>query len=65
MLCVAPAVEIPSDAKGIAEVTSTPTPAAIANVVAHAIGTQILQLPITAETVLAGLQAGKRFGQNR
>jgi CO/xanthine dehydrogenase Mo-binding subunit len=47
----------PFQAKAIGELSCVPTAAAIANAVANAIGTPILDLPITAERVLAALEA--------
>jgi carbon-monoxide dehydrogenase large subunit len=46
----------PFGAKAIGEIPIMPTPAAIANAVADAIGAPVFQLPITAERVLAALQ---------
>ncbi len=45
----------PYEAKAIAELPCVPTAPAIANAVADAIGVPILQLPITAERVLAAI----------
>jgi CO/xanthine dehydrogenase Mo-binding subunit len=45
----------PFGAKAIGEIPIMPTPAAIANAVADAIGAPIFQLPITAERVLEAL----------
>jgi CO/xanthine dehydrogenase Mo-binding subunit len=41
----------PFGAKGIGEPALTPTPAAIANAVADAIGARVLELPLTPERV--------------
>ena len=46
----------PFGAKGAAEVGLTPTPAAIANAVANAIGVRICDLPITPEKVINALR---------
>jgi CO/xanthine dehydrogenase Mo-binding subunit len=45
----------PFGAKAIGEIPIMPTPAAIANAVADAIGAPLLELPLTAERVLAAL----------
>src|SRR4029077_16471094 len=45
----------PFGAKAIGEIPIMPTPAAIANAVANAIGAPIFELPITAERVLAAI----------
>jgi CO/xanthine dehydrogenase Mo-binding subunit len=47
----------PFQAKAIGELSCVPAAAAIANAVADAIGAPILDLPITAERVLAALEA--------
>jgi CO/xanthine dehydrogenase Mo-binding subunit len=47
------------DARGGAEVTNAPTPAAIANAVHHAIGIWFSELPITPDKVLQALNAKK------
>ncbi len=52
----------PFGAKAIGEIPIMPTPAAIANAVADAIGTPVVQLPITAERVLAALDSAARGG---
>lgn len=49
----------PYDAKAIGETPSVPIAGAIANAVADAIGAPILELPITAERVLAAIEAAK------
>jgi CO/xanthine dehydrogenase Mo-binding subunit len=45
----------PFGAKGIGEPAMTPTPAAVMNAVARAIGKPVTEFPITAERVLARL----------
>jgi CO/xanthine dehydrogenase Mo-binding subunit len=47
----------PFDARSIGELPHIPTAGAIANAVANAIGAPILELPITAERVLAALSS--------
>ncbi len=51
--------EGPYGAKGVGEAPLIPTPAAIANAVANALGIEISSLPITPEKVLRALQAKK------
>ncbi|MFQ6029214.1 MAG: xanthine dehydrogenase family protein molybdopterin-binding subunit, partial [Dehalococcoidia bacterium] len=46
----------PFDSKGIGESSNTPVAAAIANAVSDAIGVPLVDLPITAEKVLAALK---------
>jgi len=48
----------PFGAKGIGEPAMTPTPAAVANAVSDAVGARVTEFPITAERVLAALDAG-------
>jgi CO/xanthine dehydrogenase Mo-binding subunit len=48
----------PFGAKGIGEPAMTPTPAAVMNAVANAIGRPVTELPLTAERVLAALENG-------
>ncbi len=50
----------PFGAKGAGEIGLTPTPAAIANAVAEAIGVRIHDLPITPEKVINALQSKSR-----
>jgi CO/xanthine dehydrogenase Mo-binding subunit len=50
----------PFGAKGAGEVGLTPTPAAIANAVADAIGVRVFDLPITPEKVLNALRSKER-----
>jgi CO/xanthine dehydrogenase Mo-binding subunit len=45
----------PFGAKGIGEPAMTPTPAAVMNAVARAVGRPVTEFPITAERVLARL----------
>jgi CO/xanthine dehydrogenase Mo-binding subunit len=47
----------PFEAKAIGELPHIPTAGAIANAVSNAIGAPILDLPITAERVLAALDS--------
>ena len=47
----------PFAAKSIGEIPTIPTAGAIANAVADAIGAPVLQLPVTAERVLAAIRA--------
>ncbi len=47
-------------ARGGAEVTNTPTPAAIGNAIHHAIGIWITDLPITPDKILNAIQAKKK-----
>jgi CO/xanthine dehydrogenase Mo-binding subunit len=47
------------DARGGAEVTNTPTPAAIANAIHHAIGIWFNELPITPDKILEAIRAKK------
>jgi xanthine dehydrogenase molybdenum-binding subunit len=49
----------PYDAKAIGETPSVPVAGAIANAVADAIGAPILDLPITAERVLAAIESAR------
>ena len=49
----------PFGAKGVGEMALIPTPAAIANAVAHAIGVRITELPLTPEKVYFAIR-GKR-----
>jgi CO/xanthine dehydrogenase Mo-binding subunit len=56
-------VEVPSDygpfgAKGVGEPPVTPTPGAIGNAIADAIGVRLTDLPMTPPRVLAGLANG-------
>ncbi|MBI2880481.1 MAG: molybdopterin-dependent oxidoreductase [Candidatus Tectomicrobia bacterium] len=51
----------PFGAKGVAEAVLVPTAAAIANAVFDAVGVRVMDLPLTPEKVLAGLNA-KRAG---
>lgn len=46
----------PYGAKGIGEIALNPTPAAVANAVAHALGVRIRDLPLTPDKVLAALR---------
>jgi CO/xanthine dehydrogenase Mo-binding subunit len=55
-------VEVPSEhgpygARGVGEPPVTPTAAAISNAVAHATGTRVTDIPMTAPTVLRALSA--------
>jgi len=50
------------DARGGAEVTNTPTPAAIGNAIHQAIGIWFNELPITPDKVLEALRAKKEKG---
>jgi len=50
----------PWNARGIGELPTVPTAGAIANAVANAIGAPILELPITAERVLAAIEQKAR-----
>ena len=54
----------PFGARGLAESTTIPTAAAIANAVADAVGVRIKELPLSAERVLAALKkaGGTDFG---
>jgi CO/xanthine dehydrogenase Mo-binding subunit len=47
-------------AKAVGELTNVTVPAALANAVARACGARIMELPVTAERVLAALQAKSR-----
>ena len=49
----------PFQSKPIGECTTTPTPAAVANAVYDAIGTQILDAPVTAEKIYSALKDRK------
>jgi len=49
----------PFGAKGVGEMALIPTPAAIANAVAHAIGKRIFELPLTPEKVYFKIMEGK------
>jgi xanthine dehydrogenase molybdenum-binding subunit len=49
-------------ARGGAEVTNTPTPAAIGNAIHHAIGVWFNELPITPDKILAAMRARKQGG---
>jgi CO/xanthine dehydrogenase Mo-binding subunit len=56
-------VEVPSEhgpfgAKGVGEPPVTPTPGAIGNAIADAIGVRLTDLPMTPQRVLAGLANG-------
>ena len=44
-------------ARGGAEVTNTPTPAAIGNAIHHAIGIRFNELPITPDKILDAIRA--------
>lgn len=46
----------PYGAKGIGEIALNPTPAALANAVAHAIGARVRDLPITPDKVLGAIR---------
>jgi CO/xanthine dehydrogenase Mo-binding subunit len=46
----------PFGAKGVGEISALPAAAAVANAVDNAVGVRLLQLPITAERVRAGLR---------
>lgn len=50
----------PFGAKGIGEPAMTPTPAAAMNAVSRAVGRRMTDLPLTAERVLAALDAARR-----
>jgi xanthine dehydrogenase molybdenum-binding subunit len=47
------------DARGGAEVTNTPTPAAIRNAIYHAIGIWFNELPITPDKIIRAIRAKK------
>jgi CO/xanthine dehydrogenase Mo-binding subunit len=47
----------PFGAKGVGEISALPAAAAIANAISNAVGVRLMELPITAEKVLAGLRA--------
>jgi CO/xanthine dehydrogenase Mo-binding subunit len=47
----------PYEAKSVGELSNTTIPAALANAVANACGARVMELPITAERVLAALAA--------
>lgn len=47
-----PSARGPLGAKGLAEIAMSPTPAAVANAVAHATGVRVRDLPVTADKVL-------------
>jgi CO/xanthine dehydrogenase Mo-binding subunit len=49
----------PFGAKAVGEVTNSGVPPAVANAVAHAVGARVMDLPISAERVLAALHPGK------
>jgi len=49
-------------AKGGAEVTNTPTPAAIRNAVCHALGVWVNELPMTPDRILQAIRK-KREGE--
>jgi len=49
----------PFGAKGVGEMALIPTPAAIANAVAHAIGKRIFELPLTPEKVYFKIMEGR------
>ena len=49
--------EGPFGAKGVGEMGGTPTAAAIANAIFNAVGLRLTRLPMTAERVLAALDA--------
>jgi nicotinate dehydrogenase medium molybdopterin subunit len=51
--------EGPYGAKGLGEPGLAPTPAAIGNAVANALGVRIHDLPLTPERVFAAIQKGK------
>jgi CO/xanthine dehydrogenase Mo-binding subunit len=53
----------PFGAKGIGEPAMTPTPAAVANAVAHAVSGEVTEFPITAERVLAAIDARRGAGR--
>lgn len=55
----------PYGAKAIGETPSVPVAAAIANAVADAIGAPITELPVTAERVLAAVDAARRSAAGR
>jgi putative selenate reductase molybdopterin-binding subunit len=50
----------PYEAKAIGELANNPTPAAIANAVADAVGVRLFELPITAERVYRALHPERR-----
>jgi CO/xanthine dehydrogenase Mo-binding subunit len=50
----------PYEAKAVGELSNVTVPAALANAVARACGARIMELPVTAERVLAALQAKSR-----
>ena len=47
----------PYEAKAVGELSNVTIPAAVANAVARACGARIMELPVTAERVLAALRA--------
>jgi CO/xanthine dehydrogenase Mo-binding subunit len=47
----------PFGAKGVGEISALPAASAIANAIDNAVGVRLMELPITAEKVLAGLRA--------
>lgn len=51
-----PTGPVPFQGKAIAEMPNVPTPAAIANAIADAVGVRIFELPITAEKIYRALQ---------
>jgi CO/xanthine dehydrogenase Mo-binding subunit len=50
----------PFGAKGIGEMPNIPTPAAVNNAIANAIGVRLYELPIDSEAVWKAIQGGKR-----
>ena len=53
----------PSGMKGLGEAPAIPGPAAIANAIARAASVRMRSLPMTAESVLRTMQAGKRINE--
>jgi CO/xanthine dehydrogenase Mo-binding subunit len=52
----------PFGAKGVGEGVTNPVAAAVANAIYAAVGVRVLELPISAEKILAGIQAADNAG---
>jgi len=50
----------PYGAKGIGEMPNIPTPAAVNNAIANAIGTRIFEVPIDSESVWRAIQTAPK-----
>ena len=55
----------PFGAKGVGEMATVPTAAAVVNAVNHALGSRLSHLPLTPEKILAEISGRQKQGGNR